>query len=494
MNIRTLDFTSGVRRFWLLTILCAALYIPGISVLPPIDRDEARFMQSTKQMIESGDYGRIRFQAEPRDKKPVGAHWVQAAAVNAFSAQDIFQTWPYRLPSALGAWLAVMSTAWAATRLLGPATGFAAGAILATSVLVIAEAHLAKADALLLGASAAVMGGLLQAYSTKKMSAAGTIIFWASLGAGVLIKGPILLGVVALAVITLGAADKSLAWLAQLNPKPGVWIALGIVAIWPLTAGLDEVLRYARAAASQDLWPKVINGVESHGAPPGTHLAATVLTLWPWVWALPVSALSAWQKRTDRSVRFCIAWIVPFWLVLELVPTKLPHYVLPLFPAIAVLIAIALTSKRNWQVTRFVGVGIGGLILLSSIMAALTIVLADKLPSWRELNLSKSLAAAIHRHDSDADNVILIGYHEPSAVFLLGTDATLTNPQNAAALMTSSPNAIAAVDRRDVAELEMYLARSGQKIVSLENISGYNYSRGEPLTLVVVKAIPSPDP
>ena len=69
MNLRTLDILSGVRPFWVLSILCALLYLPGISSLPPIDRDEARFMQSTKQMIESGDYSRIRFQAAPRAVK-----------------------------------------------------------------------------------------------------------------------------------------------------------------------------------------------------------------------------------------------------------------------------------------------------------------------------------------------------------------------------------------------------------------------------------------
>lgn len=72
MSLRTLDITSGGRSYAVLTILCAALYLPGIAALPPIDRDEARFMQSSKQMIETGDYIHIRFQNEPRDKNPSG--------------------------------------------------------------------------------------------------------------------------------------------------------------------------------------------------------------------------------------------------------------------------------------------------------------------------------------------------------------------------------------------------------------------------------------
>jgi 4-amino-4-deoxy-L-arabinose transferase-like glycosyltransferase len=52
--------------------LCLALYLPGIVALRPIDRDEARFAQSTKQMLESGDFVRPRFQSEGRYKKPIG--------------------------------------------------------------------------------------------------------------------------------------------------------------------------------------------------------------------------------------------------------------------------------------------------------------------------------------------------------------------------------------------------------------------------------------
>ena len=89
-------------------------------------------------MIESSDYGRIRFQAAPRDKKPIGAHWLQAAAVKLLSADKLAQPWSYRMPSAIGVWLAVMATAWATMRIVSPAVGLAAGAILATSVLVIA--------------------------------------------------------------------------------------------------------------------------------------------------------------------------------------------------------------------------------------------------------------------------------------------------------------------------------------------------------------------
>ena len=56
--------------------------LPALFALPPLDRDESRFAQATAQMLETGDFINIRYQGEPRDKKPVGIHWLQAVSVS----------------------------------------------------------------------------------------------------------------------------------------------------------------------------------------------------------------------------------------------------------------------------------------------------------------------------------------------------------------------------------------------------------------------------
>ena len=101
-------------------LLAAALlsFLPGFFAVPPIDRDEARFAQATKQMVESGDYIDIRFQDEVRYKKPVGIYWLQAGVVKTASVlglRDALTTiWLYRIPSLIGAIGAVLLTYWAA--------------------------------------------------------------------------------------------------------------------------------------------------------------------------------------------------------------------------------------------------------------------------------------------------------------------------------------------------------------------------------------------
>ena len=83
--------TQGWRPYALLALLCLALYLPGISALPVFDRDEARFAQATKQMLETGQYVDIRFQDEVRYKKPVGIYWLQALALKTGEAVGVPQ-------------------------------------------------------------------------------------------------------------------------------------------------------------------------------------------------------------------------------------------------------------------------------------------------------------------------------------------------------------------------------------------------------------------
>src|ERR1700682_1062474 len=99
-----LDFVtaSHVRAVAFLTLCGLVLFLPGFFNIPPIDRDEARFAQATKQMVETSDFVDIRFQDEVRYKKPVGVYWLQALAVETASALGLpraqGRVWRFRLP------------------------------------------------------------------------------------------------------------------------------------------------------------------------------------------------------------------------------------------------------------------------------------------------------------------------------------------------------------------------------------------------------------
>src|SRR3954462_9469318 len=161
------------RPFLLLTLLGLLLWLPGILSLPALDRDESRFAQSSRQMVESGNWVDIRFGHVPRYKKPVGIYWLQTAATKLAgpflggSGQD-HRIWTYRLPSLLGAIAAAWLTVWVAAAVTSAEGALLAGLLMLGSVLLTAEATIATTDAVLLACVLAVQGVLLRLYRAAR--------------------------------------------------------------------------------------------------------------------------------------------------------------------------------------------------------------------------------------------------------------------------------------------------------------------------------------
>ncbi len=150
-----------------LLLLCLLLWLPGLWSIPPSDRDESRFAQASKQMVESGDYVRILNGTVPRNRKPIGIYWLQAPfalAARAAGVAGANPIWPYRLPSLLGGVVAVEATFALGLLLGGVEAGLLAGALLAACPVLAVEAHIAKTDAALLGATTLAMLALARCW------------------------------------------------------------------------------------------------------------------------------------------------------------------------------------------------------------------------------------------------------------------------------------------------------------------------------------------
>src|SRR5437763_2692333 len=242
-----IDFVaaSHVRAVAFLLLCAALLFLPGFFGIPPIDRDEARFAQATKQMVESGDFVDIRFQDDVRYKKPVGVYWLQSAAVATASALGLprpqARIWLYRIPSLIGATGAVLMTYWTALAFVTRRGAVLAGLIMCSSVLLGAEARLAKTDAVLLLSVVAAMGAMARVYLSWQRGEdpahppwTWPAIFWTALAGGILIKGPLILLFVALSIGALAILDRTAAWVWRLRP---VW---GLT--WLLVLGLPVIV------------------------------------------------------------------------------------------------------------------------------------------------------------------------------------------------------------------------------------------------------------
>jgi 4-amino-4-deoxy-L-arabinose transferase-like glycosyltransferase len=344
-----LDYLAEGGRPWLLLLfLSLALFVPGITNLPPVDRDEARYIQATRQMLESGDLVQIRYRDEARNKKPVGVYWLQAALVKGLSDAEATVVWPYRLASVLGATVAVLLTFLFGAEIFDRRTALIGAGLLATTANLVYTAHIATTDAVQLACIVGVQGALGAAYLAprrgEKLPRSIAAVFWVALGLGILVKGPVAPALALTTAAALMIADRKARWALALKPLWGVPLALIIVLPWLVLIQQATNGAFLADSLGHDFLGKVAGAQEAHGALPGYYLAFTPITFWPASLFLGAAIVWAWRSRRLPAARLLIAWIVPFWIVLELVPTKLPHYVLPLYPALALLSAKALLA------------------------------------------------------------------------------------------------------------------------------------------------------
>lgn len=406
---------------------------------------------------------------------------------------------------------------------------------------------MAKTDAMLLLTILAATGALARAYlwrtGDRMAGRAGwtvPAIFWTALAAGVLIKGPLILMIVGLTIAALLAVDRSAGWLKALRPLPGaVWFAVLVAPWFAAILGLAGGA-FIAGSLGEDMIAKVTSGQESHGAPPGTYFVAFWATFWPAATLAGLAAPVVWAQRREPGTKFLLAWLIPSWIVFEIVATKLPHYVLPLYPAIAILIAGALDAQRPplprwlrmgtvWWVVPPVLIGLAGLwgmvvsgaaplpmivalaatggaialgflawwrfegdgaerALLRGVAASVLLMIATfgmAIPSLGGMFPSAALETALRDGPCPHPAIASAGYHEPSAVFLLGTHVRLTDGAGAADFLAGGDCRTAIVEQR---VRSAFVERAEELGLSLEagpQVDGRNINGLRPLTLTI---------
>jgi 4-amino-4-deoxy-L-arabinose transferase-like glycosyltransferase len=546
-------FSRGWRGPAMAALIAFIAGLPGMLAVPPLDRDESRFAQATAQMLETRDFVVIHYQDQPRFKKPVGIHWLQAASVTLLSSPEARHIWAYRVPSLLGAMLAAAACAWGASAFFGAEAGLLAGAMLGTTFLLSTEALIAKTDAVLCGCTTLAMAALARLYAEARdgppAGRSAWLLFWLAIAMGTLVKGPIAPMVAALAIVLLLIVDRKPAWLARLNTGWGLIILLAVVGPWAGAVTVATDGGFWSAALTGDLAPKLAGGQESHGAPPGYHTLLAPILMFPMTLLLPAAVMVAWKRWREPGVRFALAWFIPAWLVFEALPTKLVHYPLPTYGAVAWLAAAAVTQPLGARV-RWVGailagvVGValaggtfylmslygdasdltaatvaGGLLAAAGLVgaylilrraagsalvgavglglmghAALAAGLAPRLePLWLSDRAEKAMEKVrlLPRQGIAEAPIAVAGYAEPSLVFALGTPTELDGPVEAARAIVDHRPAVVE-QREDAAFRQSLLALGGQANV-VSTLKGLDYSNGKKMVLRIYESTDADD-
>ena len=382
--------TGDVRFVWLVAALQLSLFLllAGSSTL--WDRDEPRFSRAAVEMWRSGDYLVPTFNGELRPDKPAMIYWLMTLSLRTLGVTEI----AVRCWSCVGAVLASVMTFSIAKRMFGRAAARWAMVAMASSIMPIYIGTAATADGVLLAWLTLALLAIV------KLALDGPTVRWYVLlalafGGAQLTKGPVGLAIPGLAIVLIallrwtqsrsakrlqlaeptasaaGSSDGS-----KLLPNPPMpdnadsmrvahWVlalAMGLVgfgmfAAWGIPANAATGGELAREGIGRHVIDRMHSPQEGHGLSGPAGYAASLLLyvpilifgFFPWMLILPAGLSALLRKRVgDGMTRTLVwGWVAPTFVMMSLVATKLPHYILPVFPMLAALSGATIAQWRS---------------------------------------------------------------------------------------------------------------------------------------------------
>lgn len=261
--------SAGWKAWIILFLLTFGAAAPGVFLLPALDRDESRFAQASKQMLEDNNYILIQYQDELRNKKPAGIHWLQAASTALLTGPEAKEIWTYRVPSWLGAAFATLACFWAGIALVGRRAAFLGAALFGSTLLLTSEAHISKTDGVLIFLTTLGIGALGRLYLGTERPGRMAFLVWLTVAASFLIKGPVTMMVVAFAglgafVWSRAGESKGGDWWRPLAHWTGPALFVAIVLPWFLWIQAATDGQYIEGAVGKDLADKFTGASEGH--------------------------------------------------------------------------------------------------------------------------------------------------------------------------------------------------------------------------------------
>ncbi len=343
------------RAALVLLALCLAVYLPGVTRLPPVDRTEVVYAETTREMVAHGQWLDPRYGDVVHAFRPIGTYWAQALSATLAGADHARDITVYRLPGLIAVTLAVLALFWLTAPLIGARPALIAAALFAVAPLTVLVATLAITDGLALLPAVVAMLCLLRLYADDEDAnhqAAAPIwlprLFWSAVGFGMLVNAlhtPIL---VTVTLIALYAMDRDAWWWQRLQISTGLPIALALAAPWLIVrvyqdgvpfSGMGFKAFFEALGGAQDMKLRAF---------PGTFVAAMLLGFLPGTALIAPALLKLWIGRDAKLARFLLAWVVGYLLYLELISSKPGTYTVQvLYPALAIAVAMLVTAEHG---------------------------------------------------------------------------------------------------------------------------------------------------
>ena len=342
----------------MLFFACVAFHMIGTWSVPLIDRDEPRFAEASREMIERGDYIVPHFNNQLRLDKPPLAYWAQIASFEIFGENDFAA----RFPSAIAAALVAMSILAWGKKIGGDRVGWWAAIIFTLSLQTFVHAKAAVADMwLVLFVTLAHWAGweLLKVQKTPNTERRTPNIewfwwttFWSSLALGFLAKGPIAwTPLLTLAAMKYFSRDVDLA--KRFKFLRGILLTLALVALWGVPALIQTHGEFFKIGIGRHVIGRSFSAMESHGSNSlwiyllllPFYFVTIFASFFPWSIKLPSLTKKLWRDR-DKIDIYLLCGAGAIFVVFTLIKTKLPHYTLPAFPLLSLFVARHIDNER----------------------------------------------------------------------------------------------------------------------------------------------------
>lgn len=342
-----MPFSTRALHLALLLICGCLLLVTGLDNMGLTDRDEGSNAGAAREMLDTGDWISPTLNGEPRYAKPAGTYWITSSIYALFGVH----TFTARLPSALFGLALILLQYVFLHRTLGPTVALCGSLVLLLNVEFVGIHRLVLTDPALVFFTTLATYGFWLGFHGRGQARHGLWLFYIGMALATLAKGPVgilipLLGVVPYLTLT----HQWPAYVARGMPLLG-WTVCGLIAMpWYLAMLVIHGAEYI-AAAQANTVGRFANPMEGHGGTILFYVPILLFGFFPWSGFLPaalVHALKDWRlfwtgTRTAGDEQgllvFCALWASGIFLLFSISATRLPHYILPLYPPAALLVA-----------------------------------------------------------------------------------------------------------------------------------------------------------
>ena len=364
-------------------VLITLMYLAVASMTSLWDRDEPRFARAAVEMVQSGDYIVPTFNGNLRPDKPAMIYWLMSVPIQILGPITI----AVRLPSICGLLLACLITYRIGKRMFDDEIGRDAAIMLGTSLMATYIGTASTADGVLLACITLGIWTFIESLYSK-WTWRNTVVLSVAFGAAQLTKGPVGLAIPLMMIVgTCWLGRKAF----QRPAKLWLWVTIAVIAgtgmflAWGYPANEATDGRFLQLGIGHHVINRMAEAQESHGGKGILGYVAMIPFYIPAIaagffpWSLHVgAAVSAMLRKTigdDKQRAILIGWIAPTFILMSLVATKLPHYVLPIYPALAIASAATVRAKLKDQLCEKDRDWLRGGIWLFGITAAVFVVL-----------------------------------------------------------------------------------------------------------------------